>query len=888
MNRNRRLTRLRSLALAGASAGVLGVAAAPTTALATPTISISGATASYPLVSLLAAKYVKLKPHSVKFKITQGGAQIGINDVAASRVSIGDVSRDPLPTDPKGLVFYPIAKYGICVVTNSANTLSNLTPSLLVSIFTGKTRSWSQVPGATASGTIDLISRTSVAGVLTSFQTLLLEGKKVTEPLAHERPSEGLLRAEVESDPNAIGFLSNYQAGLGKLNTVAYNGDDLQPRDRAGRAVRRHRAVLRGHARSRAGLCGVVHLVDHEIGGGAQDHLQPVGAGEVRRLRSPWPDHRAERVLGAVSLLVGACVIAMIAFVGARAWPTFEHNGLSWLGPGGTLETQIANMQATSVNPPASAYHLNAWPLVYGTLLTTSIAIVLGTVIAVLSSIFIVELAPARLRKLAIPVIRLLASVPSVVYGLIGVLVLVPFVGNHLVTASEKNSVQDFVELTGAGLRVVVVILTVMITPIMIALICEALMAAPASWREGAVALGLNPLRAMLAVTLRAIRPAIVAAAVLATARALGEAVMIQMVSGGSSYTPNFSHGALIFFYEPLRTLASAIVDYHEGLGAPALRATLYAFGALLLFSRVRAVDRRLSDQAPIAQVSSARMSVYAPQLETSPPPTSKRGRRSSPWTWRWRDRLVLACAWTAGLGLCAIAAAIVLYMGWRGIAVPAPGAAVHAPGDRSVSESDRGHPRPPDRDGAADADRHRARVPAGRRLRGVDRRVRATALARARGRVEHRDRRRYARHRDRAVRPVDLPARPVRAAVVPRRRRRRVRALVHRGRRDDVADRAAAPVRRHARRAAGRPGTDARGVVRAGQDPDRDDPPRAAAERALEHRHRRDPRHESHHRRHGDRAAAAGRDAADRNAGSRAGREPAARYGLDADQLRL
>jgi phosphate transport system permease protein len=305
----------------------------------------------------------------------------------------------------------------------------------------------------------------------------------------------------------------------------------------------------------------------------------------LRRLRDPWPDHRAERVLGAVSLLVGACVIAMIAFVGVRAWPVFQHNGLSWLGPGGNLETQIANMQATSVNPPASAYRLNAWPLVYGTLLSTGIAVALGVTIAVLSSIFIVELAPARLRKLAIPVIRLLASVPSVVYGLIGILVLVPFVGNHLVTASQKSSVQDFVELTGAGLGVVVVILTVMITPIMIALICEALMSAPASWREGAVALGLNPLRAVLAVTLRAIRPAIVAAAVLATARALGEAVMIQMVSGGSSYTPNFSHGVLIFFYEPLRTLASAIVDFHEGLGAPALQATLYAFGALLLFS---------------------------------------------------------------------------------------------------------------------------------------------------------------------------------------------------------------------------------------------------------------------------------------------------------------
>src|ERR1700736_1661197 len=144
----------------------------------------------------------------------------------------------------------------------------------------------------------------------------------------------------------------------------------------------------------------------------------------------------------------------MIAFVAIHAWPTLRHNGLSWLGGGGSLDNQIANMQATSVHPPASAYHLRAWPLVYGTLLTTAAAVVLALAIAVLSSIFIVELAPARLRRLAIPVIRLLASVPSVIYGLIGVLVLVPFVGNDLISSSQKASLQNVVELTGAGLGV--------------------------------------------------------------------------------------------------------------------------------------------------------------------------------------------------------------------------------------------------------------------------------------------------------------------------------------------------------------------------------------------------------------------------------------------------
>ena len=285
-----------------------------------------------------------------------------------------------------------------------------------------------------------------------------------------------------------------------------------------------------------------------------------------------------------MSLLVGAIVVAMVVFVGIHAWPTFEHNGLSWLGPGGSLERQIANMQATGVDAPASAYHLDAWPLVYGTLLTTIVAVALALPLSVFSSIFIVELAPARLRRVAIPVIRLLASVPSVIYGLIGILVLVPFAGNHLITTAQKTSVQNVVELTGAGLAVTVVILTVMITPIMIALICEALVTVPSSWREGAIALGLNPLRAVLAVTVRAARPAIVAAAVLATARALGEAIMISMVSGSRSFAPRPSDG-LTFLFEPLRTLASAIVDYHEGVGAPALRSTLYAFAFLLLFS---------------------------------------------------------------------------------------------------------------------------------------------------------------------------------------------------------------------------------------------------------------------------------------------------------------
>ena len=304
-------------------------------------------------------------------------------------------------------------------------------------------------------------------------------------------------------------------------------------------------------------------------------------------------------------------------------------------------------MQATSVHPPASAYHLRAWPLVYGTLLTTVVAVVFGVRgrrCSPRSSSS--SWRPARLRRVAIPVIRLLASVPSVVYGLIGVLVLVPFVGNHLITASEKASVQNVVELTGAGLLVTVVILTVMITPIMIALICEALASVPSSWREGAIALGLNPLRAILAVTLRADPPGDRRRRRCSRrARALGEAIMISMVSGSARLRAQAGRRAAGL---PLSSRCARSPPRSSTTTKASARRrsapSLYAFALLLLFSALRAVGRRLSDQAAAAQVPGARMSTLAP---VRAPASRARcrpaaGRRSSPMSWRWSDRFAL------------------------------------------------------------------------------------------------------------------------------------------------------------------------------------------------------------------------------------------------------
>jgi phosphate transport system substrate-binding protein len=216
MNRSHRLI------AAVAAVGVLAVAA-PAGASAASTITISGATGSAPLVALLAKKYVKLKPGKVKFKLAQGGGEVGIQDAAAGRVTIGNAARDPRPSDPSGLVFYPIAKDFFCFDTHPSNTLPNLTLAQAQAIWTGQIRNWEQVPGATATGTIDLIGRTAASSLPPLVQQLLL-GNKVISSLAALKPSDGLVEQSVASDKNAIGFNSGYYASQKDVHAVSFNG----------------------------------------------------------------------------------------------------------------------------------------------------------------------------------------------------------------------------------------------------------------------------------------------------------------------------------------------------------------------------------------------------------------------------------------------------------------------------------------------------------------------------------------------------------------------------------------------------------------------------------------------------------------------------------------
>ncbi len=280
-----------------------------------------------------------------------------------------------------------------------------------------------------------------------------------------------------------------------------------------------------------------------------------------------------------ISMAGLAVVVLITAFVISEAWPSFTANGLAWFSDGPVP----LDVQLSSAFTDGSTY-LRAWPALYGTLLTTGGALLLAFPFSVLAAIFVAELAPRWMTRILEPVVALLAGTPSVIFGLFAILELAPLIDEHLITQDGADALAPVVTITGASVLLGILVLTVMIAPIMIAIFVDALRSVPVAWTEGAIALGCDRWRSARRVSLVAIRPALVAGTGLAIGRAVGEAIALSMATGSLGFTPNPLDG-LWFFVEPVRPLAAAIVDYSEGFDQAALRADLFAFGAVLLVS---------------------------------------------------------------------------------------------------------------------------------------------------------------------------------------------------------------------------------------------------------------------------------------------------------------
>ena len=193
-----------------------------------PVITMSGSTSVAPLAAKLAKRYLKQYPGRVKFKLAQGGSDVGVADVAKGRVTIGNSSRDKKDSDPGGLVFNKIARDAICIVTNPGNRLGDVSQATVQDIFSGKVRDWGAVAGASATGPINIVVRTPASGTQDAFQKLFM-GTNTIADSASQKASNGLVQQAVKSDPQAVGYVSlAFAAGL---NSASFKGTACTLRD---------------------------------------------------------------------------------------------------------------------------------------------------------------------------------------------------------------------------------------------------------------------------------------------------------------------------------------------------------------------------------------------------------------------------------------------------------------------------------------------------------------------------------------------------------------------------------------------------------------------------------------------------------------------------------
>ena len=253
------------------------------------------------------------------------------------------------------------------------------------------------------------------------------------------------------------------------------------------------------------------------------------------------------RLLGAIALAVAVLLGLVLAFLSKESWPVLRDGG--W-----------AHLFRDDGWFPASG-RFNLLPMLWATLAASIGALALAIPLGLFSAVFSRFYAPAWLVAPARQAIALLAGIPSVVYGFWGLTVLVPLIALW--------------EPPGASLLAGILILALMVLPT-VALTSEAALAAvPASYLRGAAALGLDRKGMVLRVALPAARRGILAGALLAAARALGETMALLMVAGNVVQTP-------ASLFDPVRVL-TANIALEMAYATGNHRAGLFAAGLLLM-----------------------------------------------------------------------------------------------------------------------------------------------------------------------------------------------------------------------------------------------------------------------------------------------------------------
>ena len=213
-------------------------------------------------------------------------------------------------------------------------------------------------------------------------------------------------------------------------------------------------------------------------------------------------------------------------------------------------------------------------PFILTSVYGTAGAIVLGVPIGFFTAVYLAKLAPPRLKSVLSSAVSLLSGIPSVVYGLVGMLVLVPGI-------RKLFHIPD-----GASLLAAIIVLAIMILPSIIKVSVTALEAVPKEYEDASLALGATPVETYLRVSVPAARSGIAAAVVLGVGRAIGEAMAVMMVSGNAPNLPTS-------IFESVRFLTTAVaseMSYSSGLQQQALFSI-----ALVLFLFILLINATLN-----------------------------------------------------------------------------------------------------------------------------------------------------------------------------------------------------------------------------------------------------------------------------------------------------
>ena len=209
-------------------------------------------------------------------------------------------------------------------------------------------------------------------------------------------------------------------------------------------------------------------------------------------------------------------------------------------------------------------------PFIMGTIWVTGIAVAMALPIALLTAVFLTEYAKSYVRKYVFPALDILAALPSVIYGVWGTLLIVPWISNKLAP--------HFVDFsTGYTVLAGGIVLGIMILPLLVSLFIEIFSSVPAEFREASLSLGATKWQTTKFVIIRKTMPGILAAVVLAISRALGETIAVLMVCGNLPEVPR----SLLDSCYPIPALIAN--NYGEMLSLPLYEAALM-FAALILF----------------------------------------------------------------------------------------------------------------------------------------------------------------------------------------------------------------------------------------------------------------------------------------------------------------